>query len=506
MADLVEVPGMPRATSTLRAVVAMALMVGFYVMVIGIVAGLFHFSVLTLVKGRGVRLPFVGIVFGLVLLISIVPRRAPFVAPGPRLRLEAHPQLASLFQRVAKEADETIPAEVYLTADVNAAVFQYRGRRIAVLGLPLLAVLTTEQSAAVLGHELGHFRGGDTRWAPAIARTRWSILRSLYGLESMSSATASMSVSAGAVLLRLPFQAYAALYLRLTAAISRRQELDADQLAARVASPAAIADALRTIQVVGVAWKTYLTDEVGPVLAAGLRPPVAEGFLAYLRSPLTQARLDRALDRDRKHHGASRPHDSHPPLLERIAALGSPPPGPLVATGPHGASLIEELEDLEAALLQGALGVEDARRLPRVAWDRIGAAAVSRSAWFLVKSHRPALERYSAESILEAYRTDFTALARDLRTEVMRREHPRVLARAVTTAALEAVLLRSGFRAVKVPGERLRFERGPEVFEPGSIDDRAGVPPGASWDEILARTGLGGECVGVVPTPSVRGT
>src|SRR4030095_10177304 len=99
-------------------------------------------------------------------------------------------------------------------------------RPIMILGLPLIAVLNVSELRGVIAHEFGHYAGGETKLAPLIYRTRDAIGRTVFGLSNSQGFQK---------LLSFPFLWYRLLYLRATQAVSRRQELDADRMAARVA-------------------------------------------------------------------------------------------------------------------------------------------------------------------------------------------------------------------------------------------------------------------------------
>src|SRR5262245_41315408 len=100
----------------------------------------------------------------------------------------------------------------------------FGSRRVMGLGLSLLQVLSVSQLRAVVAHEFGHFHGGDTKLGPWIYKTRAAIGRTIEGLAECSS------------LLQKPFLWYGKAFLRMTHAVSRRQEFTADALLAH-ASP-----------------------------------------------------------------------------------------------------------------------------------------------------------------------------------------------------------------------------------------------------------------------------
>src|SRR5215472_7321018 len=100
-------------------------------------------------------------------------------------------------------------------------------RQVMALGLPLIQVVTVSELEAVVAHEFGHYAGGDARQA-WVYRTREKIGRTLTTLRS------------GWRLLRMPFVLYGRLFIRVTQALSRRQEYAADQLAARLVGAQAL--------------------------------------------------------------------------------------------------------------------------------------------------------------------------------------------------------------------------------------------------------------------------
>jgi hypothetical protein len=71
------------------------------------------------------------------------------------------------------------------------------------------------------------------------------------------------------------------MFLRLTHAISRQQELLADALAARTVHPLVMASALRRTTGLAPAFRSYWQFEVTPALNAGCLPPIMAGFDCY---------------------------------------------------------------------------------------------------------------------------------------------------------------------------------------------------------------------------------
>ena len=218
-------PAAQHMSLTTRALLAVGLLVGFYLLALGLAAVLLYIPYAEWEYAN--RLHTNVLIFccggALAILWAIIPRLDKFPAPGPRLDARDQPRLLQTIDAIAALTGQPAPAEVYLVSDVNAWVADRGGamgfgaRRVMGLGLPLLQTLSIAELRAVLAHEFGHFFAGDTRLGPWIYRTRSAIARTLENLHGS--------------LLQQPFIAYAKLFLRVSQAVSRKQEYAADALA-----------------------------------------------------------------------------------------------------------------------------------------------------------------------------------------------------------------------------------------------------------------------------------
>src|SRR3984893_15487470 len=250
-----------------RALPAAALPVGVYGLALGLIAGMVRILFIPNVPGRVIGF----CLFGAILIaVSIIPRPSRFAPPGPLLNPAGQPRLFSALDEVARAVGEPMPAEVYLTPEMNAGVLQRRRRRVMVLGLPLMQIMSVSQMRAVLAHEFGHYHGGDRRLGPWVYRTRETIERTL------------RTVSPQGALLQLPSLLYGRLFLRVSQGVSRQQEFAADQLAARTVGAKPMIDGLRNLARGSIAFNAYWRQEVVPLIEAGFQPPIAEGFTRFL--------------------------------------------------------------------------------------------------------------------------------------------------------------------------------------------------------------------------------
>jgi Zn-dependent protease with chaperone function len=349
----------------LRALVALAFLIGFYAMALGLAGLCIYLPYVEVAHMHrfSLRLTIAMLACAFAILRSLfVARPSAFHAPGPELRAEDQPELFALVREIAARMNTRMPAHVYLVPDVNAFVAEVGGflgfgtTRVMGIGLGLLAVDDVSQLRATLAHEFGHFTGGDTWLGGLVYRTRASIAQVLSSL--------------GRGVLTKPFEWYGHVYLRVSYAVGRHQELQADRAGIEIAGRDAHVDGLTNETRAGVLFDAFVRSEIAPLCGAGLCPKhLYQGFTTFVqRAPLAEVE---AMLASRE----TDPHDTHPALAARVAfARTVPDPGVARDLRPAMA-LLQRADDVEIALepyLFGALGVSGALR--RIAWDEVTAA------------------------------------------------------------------------------------------------------------------------------------
>ncbi|WP_430259459.1 M48 family metalloprotease [Neorhizobium sp. IRS_2294] len=174
---------------------------------------------------------------------------------------------------------------------------------------PFLELLDTAEIAAIVGHELAHFAGDDTRYSQRFVPIYSSLRRSLDALYR-ADINGDFGIAAG---LRLGYHALS----RFDTAVahwSRLREFEADRHGSTVSGAAGAASALVRVHIADPSVHFVLSDAFRgneghePDLVAAIATVAAErGFddpAAHLE--------------DRQAH----PTDSHPPTIQRIQALG----------------------------------------------------------------------------------------------------------------------------------------------------------------------------------------
>jgi heat shock protein HtpX len=469
-----------------RFAAAIALTIGFYTLALAIAAALLGVAILPWALGDGgnVWLSISGLVAGGTILVAIFPRRLPFDPPGVRLTDSEQPRLMALIADEARACGERPPDEVYATFAVNAAVREVgRHRRVMILGLPLLHLVTERGLRSVIAHELGHYAGGDTRLGPWIYRTRDAIERTIARLSDDDDSWTKAIV-------RQPFIWYGKAFLRVTNAIKRRQEFAADALAARRAGREVHTETLRRTHSYGPAFDAYWVNEVVPVLEAGRRPPVGDGFTAFIHSEAVERAAAAQLDHELSER-VTHPYSSHPSLLERIAAVQDVPAG-APDDSPPATALVRDPAALEAAQTAYLIGDAAVAALPPIEWDAVGEVYLER-ARDQVSEHGELLGTATAGG-LDVLVDDLGRLAGRLgqREPDLPADHAHDYAAALIANGLLVALDGDGWSVEAPPAEPVICRRGDDRVAPHIVvaELRGGSLSAEAWHERVAALGI----------------
>lgn len=304
----------------MRVALAVAMLFGFFVIVLGLTVGLAGLVVYAFTTGHGglgaIKLGLLAAVLaaaiGGAVLKAVKIKREPTGVPLTR---EAQPELWRVVDELAVIAGTRAPDDIRLVGDVNAAVWEETGllglrggKRHLMIGLPLLAGLSVGELRSVLAHELGHYGGGHTKLSALTYRAKTALAQTVENLEDS--------------FLRFPIGGYAKLYAMVAASANRQQELRADQASVAAAGRVTAQNALRKIGPLDLAWDRFSDAYLALAPDAERTPPVLTGFHSFLDDPENGAKLREVevlmLDKEPKSR-----FDSHPPSRERIAAMES---------------------------------------------------------------------------------------------------------------------------------------------------------------------------------------
>jgi Zn-dependent protease with chaperone function len=322
-------------SALLRAALSLLLLLVFYAVLLGTAAALFAAPVAALLT-IGLRF-YVLFMFAvcwipaaLLVMSAFTTRRPEFVPPSRQLKRDEAPALFAMVEELAAQAGTEAPTELYLDWLPNLAVTEtggvLRSRRVLIIGVPLVAILSVEELRAGLAHELGHFVGGDTRLMTfslqthalftsvisAVERNPFSVGAHHYAIEG--GLAFAQALGHGIVM------GYSRFYLRLTRPLSRRQELAADALSAQLVSAAIAARTLEKVAIAAPLYFNYLQEEVGFAMKRGVMPTdLTAGFARMKERFLAADSGQRFVEAVRIR--PTSPYDTHPALAERLQAL-----------------------------------------------------------------------------------------------------------------------------------------------------------------------------------------
>lgn len=283
-----------------------------------------------------------------VLLSSLFVRLPP--PEGIPLRRAEHPALFALIDEARGPLRVREPDQVLLIPGLNAAVVELPRlgllpwfRTYLLLGMPLLRSVSPVELKAILAHEFGHLSGTHGRLGSWIYRVRRS-------WDTIVQRVAQGEAGGGGLLMRFFFW-YVPRFSAWSFTLARANEYEADRASAAVSSNQAAADALVRINIAAAAeqrfWVTLdraildspqppadLFEQLGGALGAAAEQRAAEGWLTRALGARTGV------------------GDTHPALVDRLAALSEDARVPPPLAQDAATALLGDAAALEGALSQ----------------------------------------------------------------------------------------------------------------------------------------------------------
>ena len=446
----------------------------------------------------------VGVIMGVTILWSLIPQRQPFNPIGVKIDLAKHPRLSSLVRHIAVTLGEQIPGEVYLLPDANAWVTERdsasatHNRRVMGIGLPLMQALTVSEFRAVLAHEFGHFFSGDTRLGPRVYKTRSAMARVIQNLGSGSDflnflrrfvwARLVHSLVVGAII------AYWKAFLRITQLIFRRQEYRSDELACHLAGSDAFIEGLQKVHTASAALDSYWKAVVNPAIAAGYRPPLADGFARFIAAPVISKAASESLASALK-QSQTNPYDTHPPLKSRIeAARLIQRKSDALEDRVPATTLLDNLDSLEAQLLQAVAPKLKVQELKSMDWETAGPHVYVPMWRNFIRQYSHLLDSRTVASLADAVK-DLQQIASNIRDPegmLLTREQRADRAAALLWTALSLAMIDNGWDLHLQPGEFYLQREGEKAIPAELVQKlRSGITTREGWLEWCQKTSLG---------------
>ena len=249
---------------------------------------------------------------------------------GTALRQEDEPGLFTFVANLARTLDARPPKNIVVglepTFYVTSCDINLIGQDCTLSGetlylsAPLCRLMKLGEVSAIIGHELGHFRGDDTayslRFAPVYA-----------GLGNAIGAVAESGRGLMA-LARLPAVSMLTfmydMFARNQAEISRVRELVADKAGISASSPMDLATSLVKVTLYSALWRAALEHNVARLSEGKITRNLSHMFQGFARYDVEHENLEdimkSVLDQEISH-----PTDTHPTLGVRLVNAGVRP-------------------------------------------------------------------------------------------------------------------------------------------------------------------------------------
>lgn len=444
-----------------RAVVSISLLIAFYLIAFSIAGILFAepYIEYTIRGGISLRLTAFCIIAGGIILWSIIPRIDIFEQPGILLSAEQQPTLFTIVSDIASQTGQTLPREIYVTNEMNAWVTHRGGflglgsKKVLGIGLPLVELLTDLQFKAVLAHEFGHFYSGDTKLGPIIYKTRSAIIRTIASLARYST------------FLHKPFELYLKLFLRITHAVSRSQELVADRIAAQVFGSKPLIDGLQILSSQGLLYEYFIEHEIMPAVSGGFIPPLYEGFRRYLLSEDGKKILE-AISDENKFEQKPNPYDTHPTHHDRIQNLMSLPENTAASENP-AEDLFNRLNELKAELVEFIINKSE-KPIKKIEWKNVGTEVWGKR-WkeiTLLYAHLLADKKMAHLPLLADDIVSSWEAKNDIKDNALREEQRQQIIGNELGVIFAQALIQDGWHVLAEPGEKIVVVKNDKKISP----------------------------------------
>lgn len=320
-------PGRTRALFIFRALLALAVLAGYYTLSLVIAAlciGALVLLFTTRSKAPSVEVLLCASMAGFALyaagrtLLSTRRRIGDEAFLGTWLEREREPEFFGVVEELAQRMGTRPPDRIVVLHGGNAGVTErggflgYGSERILALGYFEIRRCTRSELRATLAHELGHFAAGDTFLGPLVHRSHEALVSSMTTLAQQKNRHL-LWFEAGRTTVDGILGAYGKLALRASLAAGRLHELEADRQAVLFAGRAPHLRSLESAAPDLATFEHFLAREVEPLATAGHWPEDFwagyDAFADAVRDEMRNASQSLVVG----------PYDTHPSFAARVA-------------------------------------------------------------------------------------------------------------------------------------------------------------------------------------------
>jgi Zn-dependent protease with chaperone function/uncharacterized tellurite resistance protein B-like protein len=248
---------------------------------------------------------------------------------GTTLYPNTSPRIFAFVQDIAKKLGAISPDNIVVGLEPN---FYVTSADVKVIGddkmlsgetlflsLPLARIFTMEEIKAVIGHELGHFRGKDTYYSRKFSPVYAGLVHALSSMETEETDKNSSGIAKIPAFMLLSYMID--VFHHNVSTISREREFEADKAASEVAAPAALATSLLKISLYAHFWNNLQETAITRLKQRKMTRNMSKLFASTVKYDVNKESLPEVLS-NISLETISHPTDSHPPTGTRIQQLG----------------------------------------------------------------------------------------------------------------------------------------------------------------------------------------
>jgi Zn-dependent protease with chaperone function len=306
----------------------------------------------------GIGLGAAIVAFKLIGALTSIKASIEQIAVAKQLDNESAPKLWILIDEIAKNLGSEKPDNVivgleptfYATAAKTKLINDDKALNgtTLFLSLPLMRLFNIDELKAVIGHELGHFKGQDTNYTLKFAPVYAGLSKSISSLDEGED---------GATLASLPAISMLSLMLELFSRnerhISRDREFTADNAGISISSVESLATSLGKVAIYSHLWESVRQGNVERLNNGKITANLSSVFEDSAKYDISHRTLDDILENILKTR-ISHPTDTHPTISERYKNIKFPEKNLTTATlikvGNSGQGLINEMDEIEKEL------------------------------------------------------------------------------------------------------------------------------------------------------------
>lgn len=227
-------------------------------------------------------------------------------------------------------------------------------------------------------------------------------------------------------------------------------------------------------------------------------------YFLWTRHGVFDTRVDHDVD-DELAAPTTSPYDTHPPLRDRLAALGDDGADAPEEGAPRAITLLDDVATLEVSAVAHITGapLPVVRKLAPFAWDALGTQLVLPRWRAKVQEHAAVLAGTTPEQ-LAAKATRLEEVGQRFgRRDKVKALSPTGARRAALVAygaALGSALAHAGWTVQAEPGGRPRLVRDGESLDPAELLEQleAGALTAKTWSMTCAKAGIAGADLGAL--------